>query len=201
MMIQLELGPDFQKVLSELGSLGDKVIEACSEGLQKGVKFAAGRVVATYLSGQSLKRRSGHLAKAVTSWMEGPLEGVVGVPENAPLVGKYKWLLGEEDMTIVPTKSKFLAIPIGEGLTGAGIARYKSPRDVPGGFFINKGGRLLFGYKLGKTGRGKFRPLFVLVKSVFVQGSGALADGVLDSLDDITKTMEETIAQNTGATD
>jgi hypothetical protein len=35
--------------------------------------------------------------------------------------------------------------------------------------------------------------LFVLVKSVFVQGSGALYDGVNDSLDDITGSMQSEI--------
>ena len=44
------------------------------------------------------------------------------------------------------------------------------------------GGRLLFGYKIGK--KGKFRAMFTLVKSVFVQGTGALADGVLEKTDD-----------------
>ena len=70
------------------------------------------------------------------------------------------------------------------------------PNDCP--FVRTKQGRLLFGYKRGK--RGKFRPLFVLVRSVFVQGSGALHDGVFDSVDDITEQMESEIARKTGAT-
>ncbi len=196
MMIQLEMGPNFQQVVKELGSMGAAVVDASSEGLKEGVKYAAGRVVKDYLSGQSLKRRTGQLARAVDGWMAGPLEGVVGVREGAA-VDKYKWLLGDESKTITPKKSKFLAIPIGEGLTGAGVPRYASPRQVPGGFFVRtKAGNLLFGYKKGK--RGKFRPLFVLVKSVFVQGSGALYDGVTDSLDDITDSIESKIGKVTG---
>ena len=104
--------------------------------------------------------------------------------------------MSDEQKTIVPKKSKFLAIPIGENLTGAGILRFTSPRQVSGGFFIkSKTGSLLFGYKRGK--RGKFRALFVLVKSVLVQGSGALYDGVTESLDDISSAREKRIDRAT----
>ena len=190
MMIPLEMGPNFAKAIDELSSMGSAVLEACSEGLAKGVKIAAGRVVRDYLSGQSLKRRSGTLARAVDGWLDGPLDGVVGVKPDAA-VDKYKWLLTDEERTITPKKGKFLTIPIGEALTGAGVLKGKYSgglRSITEGFFVRTGGKLLFGVKRGK--RGKFRPLFVLVKSVFVQGSGALYDGVNDSLDDITGEIE-----------
>lgn len=176
--------------------MGRSVIQACSEGLKKGVKIAAGKVVSDYLSGQALKRRTGRLAAEVDGWMEDDLDGVVGV-RSSSMVSKYAWLLGDEQKTIVPKRAKFLAIPIGEGVTPAGVPRFTSPRQVPDGFFVKTKGRLLFGYKRGK--RGKFRPLFVLVKSVFVQGSGALYDGVTDSLDDITGEMETEIEKKIGA--
>lgn len=194
-MLHLEMGPNFKQVIAELGSTGQAVIDACSEGLKKGVKFAAGKVASDYLSGQSLKRRTGQLARAVDGWMISDSEAVVGVRPNSA-VEKYKWLLGDEQKTITPKRAKFLTIPIGENLTGAGVARFSSPRQVPDGFFVKTKGRLLFGYKRGK--RGKFRALFVLVKSVFVQGSGALYDGVTDSLDDITKQMETEIGKKIG---
>jgi len=196
MMIQLEMGPDFPQTVKDLGSMGKAVVKACSEGLKKGVKLAAGKVASNYLSGQSLKRRSGRLAAAVDGWMAGDLDGVVGV-RSSSMVAKYAWLLGDEQKTIVPKRAKFLAIPIGEGVTPAGVPRFTSPRQVPDGFFVKTKGRLLFGYKRGK--RGKFRPLFVLVKSVFVQGSGALYDGVMDSLDDIAGEMETEIEKKIGA--
>ena len=196
MIIQLEMGPNFERVANELSSMGKAVVEACSTGLKKGVKIAAGKVSAEYLSGQYLKRRTGQLARAIDGWMAGELEGVVGVRDDAA-VARYKWLLGDEEKTITPTRGKFLAIPIGENLTGAGVARFSSPRQVPGGFFVRTRGKLLFGYKRGK--KGKFRALFVLVKSVFVQGTGALYDGVMDSLDDIGGAMEQEIARKTGA--
>jgi len=196
MMIQLEMGPNFQRVVSGLSSMGQAIFEACSEGLAKGVKLAAGKVASDYLSGQALKRRTGRLARSVDGWMEGPLDGVVGVSEDSG-VEDYKWLLGDEQKTITPKKAKFLAIPIGEGLTASGVPRFASPRQVPDGFFVSTKGRLLFGTKRGK--RGKFRPLFTLVKSVLVQGSGALYDGVMDSLDDIGDAMETEIDKKTGS--
>lgn len=194
MNISLEMGPNFWPTIEKLGSMGQAVVDACSRGLEKGADVAAGNVVSDYLSGQSLKRRSGQLAREVDGWLAAPLDAVVGVKPNST-VEKYKWLLGDDQKTIKPKKSKFLAIPIGEGLTSAGVARYSSPRQVPEGFFVRTGGRLLFGYKRGK--RGKFRALFTLVKSVFVQGSGALYDGVLDSVDDIGGAMETEIAKVT----
>lgn len=196
MLIQLQLGPEFDGTVAALGSMGRAVLEAVGVGLGKGVKLAAGRAVSEHLSGQSLKRRTGHLARALDGWREAPLEAVVGVRE-ASAVDSYKWLLGDEQKTITPKNSQFLAIPIGEGLTAAGVARFDSPRDVEDGFFVNTGGRLLFGRRRGK--RGKFRPLFVMVKSVLVQGSGALWDAVDDSLDDITAEMQKQVDTVTGS--
>lgn len=194
MMITLEMGPGFRRTVAQLGKDADVFIEAVSTGLGQGVKVTAGVISRDYLSGQSLKRRTGALAKAVDGWLDKPTEGVVGVRENSA-VEKYKWLLGDEDMTITPKKAKFLTIPIGENLTAAGATRYDSPRQVPDGFFIrSKNDQLLFGRKNGK--RGKFRPLFVLVKSVFVQGSGALIDGVWDNQDTIAEEIEKSINKN-----
>ena len=194
MMVTLEMGPEFNATVARLDSMGRAVLGAASTGLEKGAGIAASNVVENYLTGQALKTRSGMLKKAVDGWLAAPLDAVVGVRPNSA-VDKYKWLLGDEDKTIVPKKSKFLTIPIGEGLTSAGVARFSSPRQVPNGFFVKTGGRLLFGYKKGK--KGKFRPLFTLVKSVFVQGTGALHDGVMDSLDDIGGAIETEIGKVT----
>jgi len=175
--------------------MGAAIVEAASEGLEEGVNIAAGHVVNEYLSGQSLKRRSGLLAKAVAGWMNGPLHGVVGVQPNSG-VDRYKWLLGDEEKTIRPRNGRYLAIPIGENLTNTGVAKFTSPRQVEDGFFVRTNGILLFGRKNGD--RGKFRALFVLVESVFVQGTGALADGTMESLDDIVTIIGNKISLRTG---
>jgi hypothetical protein len=192
MQISFELGPEFNRTVSELGAMGDALLAAAQTGLEAGGKLAAGTVVRDYLSGQALKRRSGLLSKAVDSWSAAPLDIVVGVPEGSS-AGKYAYLLGDETKHIAPHAGKYLAIPIGEGLTASGVARYSSPRQVPDGFFVRTGGRLLFGYKNGK--KGKFRALFVLVTSVMVQGTGVLYDGVLDSVDDISESIETEIGK------
>lgn len=95
--------------------------------------------------------------------------------------------------TITPKKAKFLTIPIGENLTPAGAARFSSPRQVPDGFFVRSNNQLLFGRKNGQ--RGKFRPLFVLVKSVTIEASEALPDGVAASVDDIRGEIEDEIGR------
>lgn len=187
MQISFELGPEFKRTVSELGDLGDQMLAAADAGLRQGGNIAVGVVRCDYLSGQALKRRSGLLGASVTSWSAGPLDVVVGIPEISP-AGKYAYLLGDDTMHITPRTGKYLAIPIGEGLTPSGVAQYSSPRQRPDGFFVRTGGKLLFGYRNGK--KGKFRALFVLVTSVMVQGTGALYDGVLDSVDDIGKEIE-----------
>jgi len=193
MMIQLSMGSGFQRTLTQLGRMGADVITACDEGLEDGGRIVAANIVENYLSGQTLKRRTGNLARAVDAWLKQSGVLTIGVHEDAA-VNDYAWLLTDEKKTIRPKKGKFLAIPIAENLTGSGVARYNSPREVEGGFFIkSKSGKLLFGYQKGKTKRAKFRPLFVLVKSVTIQGSGALPDGVMDKLDDIAAAIETKI--------
>ena len=49
MMIQLEMGPNFPRVVKELNSMGQAVIKACSEGLKTGAEHAASHVVEHYL--------------------------------------------------------------------------------------------------------------------------------------------------------
>jgi hypothetical protein len=191
MLISLQLGPETQETIRSLGDMGRSVSAAVDAGLKLGVEIAAGTVKEEYLSGQALKRRTGNLARSIYGVVTGPGEATIGVPAGTG-VEHYQWLLGDEQKTIVPTKGKYLAIPIGENLTGAGVARYTSPRQVEGGFFIKtKTGRLLFGYKKGT--KGKFRPLFTLVTSVLVQGSGALFDGVEESIPDMTAAIQKSV--------
>ncbi len=193
-MIQIEKGAGFDLVVADLGAIGQRVLDATSEGLAVGVEDTAAHIQANYLTGQALKRRSSMLANAVDGWLEGKLDGVVGVREGSG-VDTSKWLLGDEQKTIRPKRGKFLAIPIGEALTPSGVVKdkFRSPRLVDDGFFVKSKGKLLFGYKVGK--RGKFRPLFVMVKSVLVQGSGALYDGVMDKVDDIGRAVEDAIGE------
>lgn len=192
MKISLEMDSGSLRTIAEISAAGTNIVLACSSGLAKGVKGAANKVISEHMEGQDLATRSGNLKRAVDGWMEQPLDGVVGVRPNSA-VDAYKWILGTESKTITPKQASFLCIPIGEGLTAAGVAKYASPRNVPNGFFFKgRGGGLFFGIKTGKTDR-SIKALFILKKSVFVGGSGALLAGVLDSVDDITKSITDEI--------
>jgi hypothetical protein len=189
--VTIELGAGFQEAMKEIGGMGAAISKAASEGLRDAVTVVApGNVITNFLQGQYLKARSGNLRRQVKGWMEGELNGAVGVKSPSP-VDAYSWLLTDESKTITPKRGKYLAIPIGENLTPAGLPRFASPRMVPDGFFVRSHGRLLFGYKVGK--KGKFRPLFTLVTSVEIHGTGGLYDGVLDSTDNMTAAMQSRI--------
>lgn len=200
MQIQLERGPEYQKTLAYLGGLGDAVSRATSVGLGEAVNYAANNVVVNYLTGQALKTRSKMLKNAVQGWMVGGFEGIVGVqPDSA--VDKYKWLLGDEQHWILPRKGRCLTIPIGEALTGAGVAKWpsvKAAEDALGVDIFRPRGKNVLGYILGKSKLSKFRPLFILVESVFVQGTGALADGVLESTDKMTGLIQDEVDKVVG---
>ena len=195
MKLLIQMGPGYDRAVEQLGSMGQAICAAVSQGLKDAIGIAANNVSENYLTNQALKKRTGNLAKAVDSWMAGLTEGVVGVRPGSA-VDKYKWILGDEQMTIRPRNAKFLCIPIGEILTPSGVARFSSPRQVDDGFFVKTKGRLLFGRKQGK--RGRFRPLFTLVKEVLVQGSGALADGVMESTDNMTAAIQRRVDRAIG---
>lgn len=195
MMVRLEMGSGFEQVVRELGAMSADFILAVSRGLGKGAEHTIHHIVENYLTGQSLKRRSSMLARNVAWWMDEPLEAILGVPDGSP-VDEYKWILGDESLTITPKKASALTIPIGDALTSAGVARYDSVRQAEqqlGTSIFRPKGTNVLGYKRGK--KGKFRPLFVLVQSVFVQGSRALSDGVLDSLDVFVENIEDEISE------
>jgi hypothetical protein len=190
MKIVLDISADTRSAIRQMGDDGKRLAAAISRGLHRGVVDAASKVASDYLSGQSLRSRTGNLRRAVQGWMDSDYDGVVGVAAGSA-VSKYAWLLGDGEKTIRPKNGKFLAIPIGDNLTGAGVARFTSPRQVPQGFFIRTGGRLLFGIKNGK--KGKFRALFAMTKEVTIIASEALFDGVSDSLDNITESINQEI--------
>jgi hypothetical protein len=197
MMISLELGADFQATLASMTNAGKNIAAATSRGLGQAVKFAADNVSDNFITGQLLKVRSGGLRRAIQGWKESDFEGVVGVKESSA-VESYKWLLGGEIKTITPKNGRLLAIPVGDALTGAGVLKSNYSgglRNIEGGFFIRSKGKLLFGVRYGKTERSAFHPLFVLVPSVTVHGSDALAKGTLDAVDGMTRRIEDNIAK------
>lgn len=190
MMIKLDIGDTLRQAIAATDKASVAIAEGVAAGMGEGAKIAASMVSTNYLTGQRLKRRTGNLSRSVEGWLEGKYQAVIGVRENAA-VNHYKWILGSGNKTITPKKGKYLAIPIGENLTGAGVARFSSPRQRPDGFFVRAGGQLLFGYKVGK--KGKFRALFAMVTSVTIEGSNALYDGTLANLSAFTDAINRNI--------
>ncbi|HOT73739.1 MAG TPA: hypothetical protein PLX18_11360 [Anaerohalosphaeraceae bacterium] len=194
MRILIELGPEFRAAVSGTERSAKYLASAASAGLRRAAEETASYIADQYLSGRALNRRTGNLARSLAGWMIADLEAVIGVRPFSG-VDAYAWLLTDEVKTIRPRTARLLAVPIGENLTAAGVPRFRSPRDVPNGFFYRSAsGALLFGYRLGKTERARIRPLFALVPEVTVFGSGALYDGVLDRVDAITDTVYRSIA-------
>lgn len=81
----------------------------------------------------------------------------------------------EKGGEVRPVRGRFLAIPKGPALTGAGVARYASPRDVPNLRFVSiRGGSMGLLVKdhpgRGKAGTGARSDIwFLLVRSVYIR--------------------------------
>jgi hypothetical protein len=198
MMISLELGADFQATLASMTNAGKKIAAATSRGLRHAVEFAADHVGENFITGQLLKSRSGYLRNAVQGWKESDFEGIVGVKPGSA-VEHYKWLLGSEIKTITPTHGRLLSIPMRDAKTGAGVLKDEYSvglKNIDGGFFKELvPGKLFFVKRSGKTERSRLLVLFLMVPSVTVHGSDALAKGTLDAEDGMTQRIEDNIAK------
>lgn len=133
-----------------------------------------------------LNRRSGALARSHTSTVKGrsikslSMMSGIGGPA-APYAG-----IQEEGGTVKPTKGRMLAIPLRQAKTAAGVARFKSPRDVPGLFLVHTtSGNTILALDAGRTKKGRVKkrtktsvgtfrssgsiiPMYLLVPSVTI---------------------------------
>lgn len=80
----------------------------------------------------------------------------------------------EEGGTIRPKKGRFLAIPMSNAKTAAGVPRWPTPRAVPGLFALNLRGRI---FLVRKQGAG-LEFLYRLKESVRIRGTKYLARAV-----------------------
>lgn len=86
----------------------------------------------------------------------------------------------EEGGTIEPKSAKMLAIPIGEGVTSRGVARFASPRDVPDLFtFRSKAGNLIMAKRRGSS----MDIYFVLKEKVRIPAYRFASRAVFDAKD------------------
>ena len=151
---------DIDDALAYLGGALERIAAACAAGLAAGAGETA------------IEQRTGTLGSAVTSWQadQDPLERLIGVPEESP-AAKYAYLLGADDVTIRPQGHKYLAIPIGENVTPAGVGGrlYGSPREIPADLVA------WVGRTVGvRDAAGDYDPLFALVEEVTIFGRDVL---------------------------
>ena len=189
--MELKIGPISTEAAEErLGAAaGDRIIAALTEGLALACTYAAGEV--QMKAAQSLKSRTGELQRGIGHWPGGSDEGLrryIGVPADSP-AAKYAYLLGEDDVTIVPIGHKYLAIPIGANLTGSGVARMKSPLDIPRDQIEFRGATVGVGDITGED----YTPLFALVTSVTICGRDVLYEALLGAEARMTDVVQETV--------
>lgn len=211
MSARVDITLEAELVAAALEAAGDEVWTALARGLLRAGEQAASAVTLA-ASEAGLESRSGQLLSSITAWAEeesddGPAVRV-GVMPDTP-AARYAYLLTDAVKAIAPLRGEYLAIPIGDNLTAAGVARYASPRDVPGGEFargldvmLRDGtsfGGLVFGVwrqrGLGRQREQDFTPLFALVRAAFVQGVDVLWPTLTRRAGDIREELEGELSQ------
>ena len=156
----------------------EKVREARDTTIQRFMLGFLTRLQTERLNGSPIKRRTGNLANQwSTVAISTPAQTVAAVKSLAGLdqFGKGYSLLQEYGGDVRPVSSKYLWIPIGDNLTESGVPRMTPTQAIQAGGFIawNKG-PIFFGVdqkgRSKKSGGVRIHPLFVLKKSVHVEG-------------------------------
>lgn len=134
------------KALDRLRALPTELAVRLDQAEQKTVRLLqqiGTRALRQKLSGDDRNVRTGNLRRSV-AFSEpqrrpgGVWEGRFGYGSGA--AASYARIL-EEGGTILPKNGRVLAMPVGNALTATGRARYASPRDVEGGFWISRAGQ------------------------------------------------------------
>lgn len=177
----------------------------------------AGSISQNFLAGKRLKIRTGTLAKSVvgrSARVKGSVGMRVGILDGPALryagpqeYGTKGFNPSSPYPTIKPTRAKALAIPINSALTKAGVAKYVSPRDYPGGLFFiaaHRGKVIGFLFPKGKKGGPKRQrgggiaglgapPAYLLVRSVDLKPKWYLRDGFRAELPNTSLRLGEAI--------
>jgi hypothetical protein len=127
---------------------------------------------AKLLATSRLRVRTGALRRSIRATVRGATLALhAGEQGGAPL--KYAGLqLLDRETTITPKRGQYLAQPVGPALTGAGVARHRSPRQVPGLHFVrSKAGKALLVDNKGSV-------WYVLHRSVKIKGKRVLNDAI-----------------------
>ena len=164
--------------LSRIGEAPDRVRAARDGAVNSFMLQYLTRLQTERLNGDPIKRRTGNLANqwttthiATADSNKFGVKSLAGLDQN----GVGYSLLQEHGGDITPKNAKYLWIPIADNLTGAGVPRMTPTQAIQAGGFIawNKG-PIFFGVdqkgRSKKSGGLRLHPLFVLKKSVHVEG-------------------------------
>lgn len=213
-VLRLGLTEQSERVISAQRGAARRLVQRLGLAVRMSLAETEAHLQANYLRGGSVKTqrggqaplavRSGALLRSTSHAMDQPLSGVVSA--GGGNAGKYAaTLLGRGTTRIVPRFARNLWIPIADNLSKSGLARM-SPREAMGQidqrgkrrlrFFTSRRGNLLAflpdaaggKFARGKNkGRARGKLLFVLKKSVEIEGTDAMA---LAGRDKISRTRE-----------
>jgi hypothetical protein len=205
---------DMARISAALATLDpDAANSSILSGITKGSAIAVNALIDN-LSGPILKKRTGNLAASIGMHIEkseGVITGVVGSGAQSP--NPQTMDAGGDDKAdpmfrmiyadiletggqILPKTKQFLAIPIGDALTPAGVARFTAQQLKDGqasgyeGSVIIDG--IIFGLSETKT-RSNMTPLFVLKSSVDIPAFEYMAQTIQQVDDQIVQTLVDEI--------
>ena len=152
-----------------------------------------------YLSGQSLRRRTGTLARSV----EGRYEMSNGMPRIRVGVfrGPARVYAGihERGGTIYPRRAKALAVPVNNAVTAAGVSRFDGPRSYPGKLSfvpISRGnlvGLLVDDAERNRQDGEKMKAAYLLLRKVRIKPRPFLRPGVMQYLPRLVEEVSDKI--------
>jgi hypothetical protein len=114
-----------REVIAGVARIPVNMRDQLAEAMRRGVLRVHHAVVAEELRGGTLNARTANLARAVFWRVEVSPEAVigrVGVDLAKAVYGRIQALGGR----IVPKRGKYLTIPVGQALTGNGVARFSA---------------------------------------------------------------------------
>lgn len=217
--VKLSAGSDIADLIDSLDASLDRaeIYRAIGKFFDRRGARIAGRIVKEKLSGQSLNRRTGALARSIVG-EGGIINGVptlrVGVLRGPSLAYAAALEFGTKGKnptspipTIRPKNAKALAIPVNDALTAAGVARYPSPRDYPSELkvvpFENDGGNTVAGlfdkdeYEQAEAAGGNLesvKALWLLLKSVDLEPRWYLRDVFFEDIESVVVDLAEFLA-------
>jgi hypothetical protein len=167
MQVEIEVtGAD--RVIAEVERIRPRMNEQLTQALRRAVLRIHHQVVSVELRGGTLRARTANLARAVFWRVEASAEAIVGrvgVDRAKAVYGRIQALGG----TIRPTRAQHLTIPVGQALTGNGVARFTARElfDNPQAFgfrtaFVNPRKTAILGVRADKS----VTPLFALKTEV-----------------------------------